>query len=826
MSQQIPLELLLQANVSGFKTGMTQAKKEVKTYSKKVKQATGHNELLSKSFITAGNNASIFYGPLNSISGRLTSLGVGLRALPGPVLLATTAITALTIGMSKAVNQSEKWEMQELMLSKQLKLTGYNAGKTAEQLTNQAKSLGLNTLSNVEAARAAQGVLLSFDSIQGKVFDRTMAIAQDIVQVYGGDLSSAITKVAKALEDPKSKLESLIRVGASFTEQQEREIAAWHEQGQSALAHDAILANLESRLGGTAIEAAKGYAGTLDTLGHNTELFFEAVGKATGAAAGVEAFVSTLNKGIAAVNQDLNPDRHSRMEELRKQIKGYREELGKVPPDMKQGIFDRGTGFNVSRNLKSATDEFDALFSEESEQRNKAFEASQAAADKQAARDKKVAADTLARKQKSGLQSLVSIESNLKIENQKIANAHAKRLKDIDKLVLTENEIQARGFDDLDSLKDSYRDLSKARHASDLTELKERNEKELQANRDKLARQAALQTKAKEDAARLAGNIGGKDTAAEFKYKSDLAKLIEFRKKELYTEAEFEKLKMQLADNYAKTRRDIRLGLDPDSDDYQDKLANFENSLLGEENALKASYDRRIQALDEFKLQEQGLDTKYQEMKGLIDQEYREGKAKAELEQHGQYGKMLGGFINWEEKTQGKKAKTLIGFGAATMGALGAQSQKAFKLKKAMMIAETTMSTYQMAVNAYNAMAGIPYIGPVLGAIAAAGAITFGIGQVNTIRAQQPSQFHQGIDYVPSDLGNVSLVQGERVVGSRLNQDLSGYLQEQKTNQDSGGTKVYMTNEIKALDGASVEQILMKQGRAISKAIGRHDRRT
>jgi hypothetical protein len=823
----IPLELLLQANVSGFKSGMGQAKKEVKTYAKETKKAVGNNDLLSRSFLSAGNNASIFYGPLNGVSGRLTSIGVGLRALPGPVLVATTALTSLAIAISKSVNQSQQWEMQELMLSKQLELTGYNAGKTAEQLTAQAKAQGKNTLGNVESARAAQGILLGFDSIQGKVFDRTMAIAQDIVQVYGGDLSSAVNKVAKALEEPASKLEALIRVGASFTEQQQKEIAAWQEQGQSAKAHEAILSNLERRLGGTAIEAAKGYAGTLDTLGHNTELFFEAVGKATGAADGVNAFVSALNAGIDVINQDLNPDRKNRMSELRDDIKTYQSELGELPSYLDQNMFQRGTWFNLSRDLTTAQKEFDKLFAVETAAREKTFLANQSAAKKLAARDKKNASDHLKSQQESGLTTLRSLESNLKLETQKIANDHSKRLADVNKLVLTEKEIKARGFDDINTLKDSYVVLANAKHDSELADFKKRGEQEIKASRDKFARIAAMQAKAKESAAKLAGKIGGKDSTAEFKYKSDLNALIGFRQKELYTEAEFEKLKTQLADNYAKTRRNIRLGINPDSSEYQDKLADFEISLLGEENALKASYARRLQELDNLKLKEQGLDTKYKELKAGVDLEYKEKKTKADLEQHGEYGKMVGGFVGWEKKTQSDKAKSLIGMGAMVGGALAGQSKKAFKVKKAMMIAEATMSTYQMAVNSYNALAGIPIVGPVLGAIAAAGAIAYGIGQVNTIRAQQPSQFHRGIDYVPTDLGNVSLTKGERVLAPRLNKDLTGYLDNKKTSDSQGGgTTVYMTNKIQALDGASVKQILMQQGKTISNAISRYERRT
>ena len=773
MSQKIPLELLLQANVSGFKAGMGQAKKEVKTYSKEAKKAVGNNDLLSKSFLSAGNNASIFYGPLNGVSGRLTSIGVGLRALPGPVLLATTALTALAIGITKAINQAETWEMQQLMLSKQLELTGYNAGRTAEQLTAQAKAQGKNTLGNVESARAAQGILLGFDSIQRSVFDRTMAIAQDIVQVYGGDLSTAVTKVGKALEDPASKLESLIRVGASFTEQQEKEIVAWHKQGDAAKAHDAILSNLERRLGGTALEAAKGYAGTLDTLGHNTELFFEAVGKATGAADGVNAFVAAINNGIEVITTDFNPGRKQRMTELRADIKTYKQELSELPVFVEQNFLQRGTWFNLNRELTGAKSEFDKLFAIETAARNKTFMARKGAEEKAAARKTKAIEDHLKAQQKEGIQSLISLESSLKLETQKIANEHSERIANVKKLVLTEKEIKARGFEDIAALKDAYLKLTNAKHTGDLAALKARGEEEIQANRDKIARISALQAKAKVNAAKLAGKIGGKDSTAEFKYKDDLAKLVEFRKKELYTEAEFDQLKIQLAANYAKTRRDIRLGLDPDSDQYQDKLATFENSLLGEENALKASYLRRLQELDNFKLQEQGLEAKHKELKAGIDQQYQEDKTRSELNQHGEYGKMVGGLVGWEKKTAEDKGKALIGVGKTTMDALAGQSKKAFVARKAMMIAEAMMSSYQMAVKAYNSLVEIPYVGPALAIGAAAGAIAFGVGQVNQIRAQQPSsQFHAGVDYVPSNLDNVSLVKGERVVDSRTNADL------------------------------------------------------
>ena len=52
---------------------------------------------------------------------------------------------------------------------------------------------------------------------------------------------------------------------------------------------------------------------------------------------------------------------------------------------------------------------------------------------------------------------------------------------------------------------------------------------------------------------------------------------------------------------------------------------------------------------------------------------------------------------------------------------------------KAAAIAAATISTYQSAQDSYKSLAGIPIIGPALGAAAAAAAIVSGIGQVKKI---------------------------------------------------------------------------------------------
>lgn len=56
---------------------------------------------------------------------------------------------------------------------------------------------------------------------------------------------------------------------------------------------------------------------------------------------------------------------------------------------------------------------------------------------------------------------------------------------------------------------------------------------------------------------------------------------------------------------------------------------------------------------------------------------------------------------------------------------------------KAAAIASTTIATYQSATSAYAAMAGIPVVGPALGAIAAAAAVVSGLSTVKSIMSQK-----------------------------------------------------------------------------------------
>ena len=99
-----------------------------------------------------------------------------------------------------------------------------------------------------------------------------------------------------------------------------------------------------------------------------------------------------------------------------------------------------------------------------------------------------------------------------------------------------------------------------------------------------------------------------------------------------------------------------------------------------------------------------------------------------------------------------------------------AEARKAFETQKAANIAQTLIATATGAVEAYKALAGIPFIGPALG-IAAAGALTiFGLGKAREIAATKPA-FQQGTppegftvpEGFPNDDFSIGVSSGENV---------------------------------------------------------------
>ena len=91
--------------------------------------------------------------------------------------------------------------------------------------------------------------------------------------------------------------------------------------------------------------------------------------------------------------------------------------------------------------------------------------------------------------------------------------------------------------------------------------------------------------------------------------------------------------------------------------------------------------------------------------------------------------------LKWEEMTSKQKVSVVQGGLSQISGMMNSENRKAFEMGKAAATANAVIDTYRAATGAYAAMAGIPVVGPALGAAAAAAAVVAGMANVQSIQS-------------------------------------------------------------------------------------------
>jgi hypothetical protein len=133
------------------------------------------------------------------------------------------------------------------------------------------------------------------------------------------------------------------------------------------------------------------------------------------------------------------------------------------------------------------------------------------------------------------------------------------------------------------------------------------------------------------------------------------------------------------------------------------------------------------------------------------DTDLKKAKQKADRELQ------IGGAIN----LLGDLASALEGFAGDNVK----RQKQAFQAQKAASIAQGIVATYESATKAFNSLASIPVVGPVLGGLAAAAAIAAGLARINTIKntkfeAKEP-EGGGGDGPSPSKFAQGGLLQGK-----------------------------------------------------------------
>jgi phage-related minor tail protein len=193
------------------------------------------------------------------VIGGTLKVGFGLAA----------AATGLFI---KNTIEAEKVQAQ---LAARIKDTAGAAGRSLQQLNDQADKLQGLTVFDDEAIGGVQAMLLTFKQIQGVNFDDATAAVLDLSTAMGTDLNSASVQLGKALNDPIKGITALAKAGIQFSEDQKKVIKALVETGDIAGAQRVILKELEGQMGSAAEAARNTLGGALQGLKNSFDNLLE-----------------------------------------------------------------------------------------------------------------------------------------------------------------------------------------------------------------------------------------------------------------------------------------------------------------------------------------------------------------------------------------------------------------------------------------------------------------------------------------------------------------------------------------------------------------------
>lgn len=159
---------------------------------------------------------------------------------------------------------------------------------------------------------------------------------------------------------------------------------------------------------------------------------------------------------------------------------------------------------------------------------------------------------------------------------------------------------------------------------------------------------------------------------------------------------------------------------------------------------------------------------------------------------------------------------------AQVFGEQSAAYQAMFAVQKAFAIAEVMMNAPKSYSKAYDAMVGIPYVGPVIAPAAGVAAVAIQMAQaamIGSVSFQPVGMAHDGIDRIPEE-GSWWLDKGERVLKEQTSSKLDSTLDEIRRNNREPAYDMPSVQQpiynIQALDGKSVERVLKKHNRHVA----------
>lgn len=211
---------------------------------------------------------------------RLEGFSNGIKKAAKVAAVAITAVAAGAVAFGTSAVKSFMDSQNALaQLNAVLKSTKGAAGVSAKALEDQASALQKVTTFSDEAIMSAQSMLLTFTNVRKEMFTRAIPTILDMSQALGQDLKSSAIQLGKALNDPIRGVTALRRVGVSFTEEQQKQIATMVEAGDVTKAQALILRELQVEFGGSAKAAGDTFAGKMAILKNQIDDVKESIGE-------------------------------------------------------------------------------------------------------------------------------------------------------------------------------------------------------------------------------------------------------------------------------------------------------------------------------------------------------------------------------------------------------------------------------------------------------------------------------------------------------------------------------------------------------------------
>ncbi len=258
------------------------------------------NAVIGALRVNLGIDSAEFETGVKRVQGQLGGIGKAFAALGGTAIFA-----GFIAGLGGAVKRLEETRKLSAQLDRALANTGNAAKTSAKEVEAFADKLERRTGRAAEEVLAIGANLATFD-FGREAFFRAIELADDMAAAWGGDLKQNIEGLGRALAEPEKGLAMLVKRGITFDDQQKAQIANFMKVNDLAGAQGVIFEALEGQVKGVAEAGFSGLTRASANAWKAVEDLFEGMASGlqvapalemalTGAAAAIDLITANLD---------------------------------------------------------------------------------------------------------------------------------------------------------------------------------------------------------------------------------------------------------------------------------------------------------------------------------------------------------------------------------------------------------------------------------------------------------------------------------------------------------------------------------------------------